>query len=229
MAKKLFYKIGEACKKVDVQPYVLRYWETEFDLLSPDKSKSGQRVYTNDDLAIIRRIKELLYDEGYTTVGAKKKLQAELDEGKLGSTADSSSKAAPKSGTAKSGKAKAGSSKDSPEKNSSAKDDTSKSAKPAKPKKEPETKAPEPPDKSSAKAESDAAAAKKPDSATNSDAASDAASSTVADRDPKAKQAEVSADSSDVTKPVDSGRVEELESGLKSALAQARSILDLLG
>lgn len=77
-AKKLFYKIGEACKKVDVQPYVLRYWETEFELLSPDKSKSGQRVYTEQDLAIVRRIKELLYDEGYTTVGAKKKLEAEM-------------------------------------------------------------------------------------------------------------------------------------------------------
>jgi len=102
MAKKLFYKIGEACKKVDVQPYVLRYWETEFDLLSPDKSKSGQRVYTEGDLAIIRRIKELLYEEGYTTVGAKKKLQAELAVGRSGdeeSGGETESSAAAKPGT----------------------------------------------------------------------------------------------------------------------------------
>ena len=78
MAKKLYYKIGEACKKLDIQPYVLRYWETEFPPLSPDKSKSGQRVYSQQDLAVIRRIKELLYEEGYTIAGAKKKLEGEL-------------------------------------------------------------------------------------------------------------------------------------------------------
>ena len=78
MAKKLFYKIGEACKQLDIQPYVLRYWETEFDMLSPEKSKSGQRTYNEDDLRVIQRIKELLYDEGYTIAGAKKKLEAEL-------------------------------------------------------------------------------------------------------------------------------------------------------
>ena len=78
MAKKLFYKIGEACKLVDIQPYVLRFWETEFPFLKPDKSKSGQRVYSEQELATIRRIKELLYDEGYTIAGAKKKLEAEM-------------------------------------------------------------------------------------------------------------------------------------------------------
>ena len=78
--KKIFYKIGEACKALDIQPYVLRYWETEFPSLEPDKSSSGQRVYTEDELAVIRRIKTLLYDEGYTIAGAKKKLQAELAE-----------------------------------------------------------------------------------------------------------------------------------------------------
>jgi DNA-binding transcriptional MerR regulator len=79
--KKLYYKIGEACRAIDVQPYVLRYWETEFPFLSPDKSRSGQRVYTSEELDIIRRIKELLYEEGYTIAGAKKKLEAELDSG----------------------------------------------------------------------------------------------------------------------------------------------------
>ena len=77
MAKKLYYKIGEACKRLDIQPYVLRYWETEFPMLKPDKSSSGQRVYSDKDLATIRRIKELLYDEGYTIAGAKKKLDGE--------------------------------------------------------------------------------------------------------------------------------------------------------
>ena len=74
--KKLYFKIGEACKKLDIQPYVLRYWETEFSALSPDKSKSGQRVYTTKDLQVIGRIKELLYEEGFTIAGAKKKLEA---------------------------------------------------------------------------------------------------------------------------------------------------------
>lgn len=75
MAKRLYYKIGEACKRLDIQPYVLRYWETEFPLLSPDKSTSGQRVYSEQDLKVIQRIKELLYEEGYTIAGAKKKLE----------------------------------------------------------------------------------------------------------------------------------------------------------
>ncbi len=81
MAKRLYYRIGQACKELDIQPYVLRYWETEFPPLSPDKSKSGQRVYSEEDLVIIRRIKELLYDEGFTIAGAKKRLEAELEKG----------------------------------------------------------------------------------------------------------------------------------------------------
>ena len=81
MAKKLYYKIGEACKKLEIQPYVLRYWETEFPFLKPNKSKSGQRVYSDREIDIIRRIKELLYEEGYTIAGAKKKLESELQNG----------------------------------------------------------------------------------------------------------------------------------------------------
>lgn len=79
MAKKLFYKIGEACKILEVKPFVLRYWETEFPFLSPSKSKSGQRIYSERDLALVRRINELLNVEGYTIAGARKKLQAELE------------------------------------------------------------------------------------------------------------------------------------------------------
>ena len=83
MGKKLFYRIGEACKQLDIQPYVLRYWETEFPVLSPRKSKAGQRVYSEEELQLIQRIKQLLYEEGYTIAGAKKKLESELANGRL--------------------------------------------------------------------------------------------------------------------------------------------------
>ena len=82
--KRLYYKIGEACKALGIQPYVLRYWETEFPALTPSKSRSGQRVYSEKELEIIRRIKGLLYEEGYTIAGAKKKLETELANGALG-------------------------------------------------------------------------------------------------------------------------------------------------
>lgn len=90
--KRLYYKIGEACKIVGIQPYVLRYWETEFPALSPTKSRSGQRVYGEKELALIRRIQQLLYEEGYTIAGAKKKLEGELAGGEL--TADPDADAA---------------------------------------------------------------------------------------------------------------------------------------
>lgn len=79
--KRLYYKIGEACKELGIQPYVLRYWETEFPALAPSKSRSGQRVYSEKELEIIKRIKQLLYEEGYTIAGAKKKLETELVNG----------------------------------------------------------------------------------------------------------------------------------------------------
>ena len=72
------YKIGEVCKLADVQPYVLRYWETEFSQLAPNKSGGGQRLYTRREIDTILRIKELLYREGFTIAGAKKKLETEL-------------------------------------------------------------------------------------------------------------------------------------------------------
>ncbi len=89
--KRLYYKIGEACKALGIQPYVLRYWETEFPALSPSKSRSGQRVYSEKELEVIRRIKQLLYDEGYTIAGAKKKLEGELAAGTLGEAPGASS------------------------------------------------------------------------------------------------------------------------------------------
>jgi DNA-binding transcriptional MerR regulator len=77
------YKIGEVCRMADVQPYVLRYWETEFPSLAPNKSGGGQRLYTRREIDIILRIKQLLYSEGFTIAGAKKKLEAEGGEGAL--------------------------------------------------------------------------------------------------------------------------------------------------
>ena len=77
---KKLYKIGEVCKLADVQPYVLRYWETEFPSLAPNKSGGGQRMYTRGEIDIILRIKQLLYSEGFTIAGAKKKLEQETNE-----------------------------------------------------------------------------------------------------------------------------------------------------
>lgn len=78
--EKRLYKIGEVCRIADVQPYVLRYWETEFAALAPNKSGGGQRLYTQREIDIILRIKQLLYSEGFTIAGAKKKLETEHSE-----------------------------------------------------------------------------------------------------------------------------------------------------
>ena len=78
--EKIFFKIGEVCDIVDVQAHVLRYWETEFPMLSPQKNRSGQRSYRRRDVEIALRIKELLYQDLYTIAGAKKKLQLEMRE-----------------------------------------------------------------------------------------------------------------------------------------------------
>lgn len=72
------YRVGDVCRIADVQPYVLRYWETEFPVLGSGKQASGPRFYSEADLQLIRRIKQLLYDEGYTIAGAKKRLDSEL-------------------------------------------------------------------------------------------------------------------------------------------------------
>lgn len=78
--EKIYFKIGEVCDLVGVQAHVLRYWETEFPMLSPQKNRSGQRSYRRRDVEISLRIKELLYDEMFTIAGAKKKLQTEMRE-----------------------------------------------------------------------------------------------------------------------------------------------------
>ena len=78
--EKIYFKIGEVCDLVGVQAHVLRYWETEFPMLSPQKNRSGQRSYRRRDVEISIRIKQLLYDEMFTIAGAKKKLQTEMRE-----------------------------------------------------------------------------------------------------------------------------------------------------
>ncbi|MFN7948782.1 MAG: MerR family transcriptional regulator [Blastocatellia bacterium] len=74
---KLFFKIGEVCDLVGVQAHVLRYWESEFPMLQPQKNRAGQRTYRRKDVEMALRIKELLYDEGFTIAGARKKLMNE--------------------------------------------------------------------------------------------------------------------------------------------------------
>ncbi|MDO9081801.1 MAG: MerR family transcriptional regulator [Humidesulfovibrio sp.] len=69
------YKIGQAAKLLDVKPFVLRYWESEFkSVLKPVRTPAGQRAYTEANVATVREIKRLLYDEGLTIEGAKKRL-----------------------------------------------------------------------------------------------------------------------------------------------------------
>lgn len=89
--EKIFFKIGEVCEIVDVQAHVLRYWETEFPMLSPQKNRSGQRSYRRRDVEIALRIKELLYQDQYTIAGARKKLQSELRESSRGKIAQAES------------------------------------------------------------------------------------------------------------------------------------------
>src|ERR1700687_4737233 len=74
---KLYFKIGEVSELLGVEPYVLRYWETEFPLLSPKKSGTGHRLYRRKDVELLLRIKQLLYEKRFTIQGARQWLQAE--------------------------------------------------------------------------------------------------------------------------------------------------------
>jgi DNA-binding transcriptional MerR regulator len=71
---KLYFRIGEVAELVGVEPHVLRYWEREFRTIRPTKSAKGQRVYSRRDVENLMRVRELLYKEGFTIAGAKKKL-----------------------------------------------------------------------------------------------------------------------------------------------------------
>jgi|SRR5579859_3534120 len=70
-----FYRIGEVSRLTDLKPFVLRYWETEFPMLEPVKSPNGHRLYRQEDVEIVLRIKRLLYDEGFTIAGARRHLR----------------------------------------------------------------------------------------------------------------------------------------------------------
>jgi DNA-binding transcriptional MerR regulator len=90
-AETTLYKPADACRMAEVAPYVLRYWETEFSALSEGKEKGSSRLYTARDVQIIARIRQLLYDEGFTVAGAKKRLDSEIQEGRF----DNGDQAAP--------------------------------------------------------------------------------------------------------------------------------------
>jgi DNA-binding transcriptional MerR regulator len=72
---KRYYRIGEVAKITDVKPYVLRYWESEFRWMAPQKSRSQQRLYRRRDIDMILLIKKLLYEQRFTIAGARKKLR----------------------------------------------------------------------------------------------------------------------------------------------------------
>ena len=75
LSNKLYFRIGEVAKIVGVKPYVLRYWETEFPILKPGKTPSRHRLYRRRDVETLLDIKRLLYEEGFTIAGAKKRLK----------------------------------------------------------------------------------------------------------------------------------------------------------
>ncbi|HEX4825547.1 MAG TPA: MerR family transcriptional regulator [Candidatus Polarisedimenticolaceae bacterium] len=72
---KLYYKATEVCQITDTQPYVLRFWESEFPQLASEKNRAGQRVYRKEDIDLILRIKKLLYEEEYTIASARKAIE----------------------------------------------------------------------------------------------------------------------------------------------------------
>ena len=73
--KKLYYSIGEVSELTGLRPYVLRYWETEFPMLSPQKNRAGNRVYRDREIKLLFHIKYLLYDQKYTIEGARQQLK----------------------------------------------------------------------------------------------------------------------------------------------------------
>ncbi|HXU72123.1 MAG TPA: MerR family transcriptional regulator [Polyangia bacterium] len=72
---KQYFKIGEVAEIAGVEPYVLRYWETEFKSIRPEKTRSNQRLYRRRDVETVLTIKHLLYDEGFRIDGAKRRLR----------------------------------------------------------------------------------------------------------------------------------------------------------
>src|SRR6202049_4728689 len=79
------YRIGEVSRRTEMKPFVLRYWETEFPMLEPVKTPNGHRMYRQDDVDMVFKIKRLLYDEGFTIAGARRHLREQ--SGAIGSEA----------------------------------------------------------------------------------------------------------------------------------------------
>lgn len=78
--KKLYYSIGEVSEITDIEPHVLRYWETIFEQLSPRKNKAGNRTFREEDITFILKLKELIQEKKYSTAGAKKYLENESQD-----------------------------------------------------------------------------------------------------------------------------------------------------
>jgi DNA-binding transcriptional MerR regulator len=83
IAKKVYYSIGEVCDLTGLKPHVLRYWETQFDVLNPTKNRAGNRVYRSKDIEIILLVKRLLYQKKYTIEGANNRLVEMRKAGEL--------------------------------------------------------------------------------------------------------------------------------------------------
>jgi len=83
IAPRQYYSIGEVCEITDLKPHVLRYWESQFPVLSPTKNQAGNRVYRRKEIKLIQLLRHLLYHEKYTVEGAREKLEQLRGEGKL--------------------------------------------------------------------------------------------------------------------------------------------------
>lgn len=83
IAKKVYYSIGEVCDLTGLKPHVLRYWETQFEVLRPTKNRAGNRIYRSKDVELILLVKNLLYEQKYTIEGADNKLTQMRAEGEL--------------------------------------------------------------------------------------------------------------------------------------------------
>jgi DNA-binding transcriptional MerR regulator len=82
-SERLYYRIGEVSRITGLKPHILRYWESEFRVIRPYKAGSLQRLYRKKDLDLILKIKKLLYEEGFTIAGAKRKIrEIEREEGR---------------------------------------------------------------------------------------------------------------------------------------------------
>ncbi|HUP53163.1 MAG TPA: MerR family transcriptional regulator [Longimicrobiales bacterium] len=83
IARKVYYSIGEVCDLTGLKPHVLRYWETQFEVLNPTKNRAGNRVYRSKDIELVLLVKHLLYEKKFTIEGANKRLGEMRSSGEL--------------------------------------------------------------------------------------------------------------------------------------------------